>query len=423
MKDYAILLPGQGSQYIGMGKELYDNYSIVREIYDQANEILNFNIKDLCFNGDIKELTKTENTQPAILLAGVSAFKVFMEEVGEKPKFICGHSIGEITALTCSGAINLQDGIKIVKKRGELMGSAMPNKKGIMAAIIGVDIEKIEAVCKSINEENNYVGIANFNSYNQIVISGYEEPVNKAIAQLNEMNGKAIILNVNGAFHSPLMESVVDEFKEELDKYEFNDFDISVISNVDALPYTDKNEIKQKLANQIVKPVKWIQTMEYLKTNKIDCVVDLGPKKIVKNLADNSGLNMKSFAVEGEKDEAIDYLTRNNSDKSVKDFVHTIVTKCIAITVCTKNENWNDSEYEEGVIKPYRRMQEIQEKTEKENRKPNREESLEALNLLKKIFKTKKTPIEEQKERFKEIFEVTNTYEEFKDLNLLADKI
>lgn len=339
----------------------------------------------------------------------------------KKPKFICGHSIGEITALTCSGAIKLENAIKIVKKRGELMGMASYNKKGIMAAIIGSNLEKIQAICKTTTDENDYVGIANFNSYDQIVISGYEKSVKSVISKLNEMNEDGIILNVKGAFHSPLMEPVVEEFKEELEKYEFNDIDINVISNVDALPYIDKNEIKQKLVNQIVNPVKWIQTMEYLKRNGVDCAVDLGPKSIVKNLLKKSELNIKSYAFEGGKDEAIEYLTRGEkkNHNSVNDYMNTIVTKCIAIAVCTQNKNLNDAEYEDGVVKPYRKMKEMQGNIEKENRKPSKEECLESMNLLKNIFETKKTPIEEQTDRFSEILQVTSN----KDFNVSINEI
>ena len=417
MREYSLLLPGQGSQYVGMGKKLYDRYSFIQGIYEEANEILGINIRDLCFYGDITELTQTVNTQPAIFLTEIAAYNILIHEFEEKPKYIAGHSVGELAALTCSGAIRFEDAIKIVKKRGELMGRAVLDKKGSMAAVIGVEVDELQYICDKINDEHNNLVIANYNSYNEIVISGYDISVNMAIEMLKKVNARTILLNVSGAFHSPLMEYTVNEFGEELNKYQFKELDIRVISNVDALPYQDKIDIKTKLLDQMVKPVKWIQTIEYIVNKGVDHVIDLGPSTIMKKLADSSGLKLKSFAFVEDQDKIREYFNQNTGNECKENnYECTVVTKCLAMTVCTKNNNYNISGYEEGVNKSYREIQRIQENNELENRKPTRDECIQSLKRLKKVFITKKIPIEEQVDRFNEIFVMTKTVGKFEEI-------
>ncbi len=408
MKKYAVMLTGQGSQYIGMGKNLYDKYEVVKQLYHKADDILGFSLKEMCFNGDINELTDTKNAQPAILLAGVAAYRVFLDEVKQLPSYIVGHSIGEITALTCAETIRFEDAIQIVRKRGELMSMSSKKNEGAMAAIIGLEIEVIENICGSLCVSGNYVGIANYNSYSQVVISGHKKSVEEAVSQLNDIGAKCIPLNVSGAFHSPLMQSAVEEYTKILKQFAFEQGNVSVISNVNAIPYGNTDEIVTKLTEQIVKPVQWVKTMEYLNQAAMDCVIDMGPKNIVCNLAKSGKWDMQSFAYEGEREKVIKYLgsSPKMTQASSIEYDHSIVSKCIAITICTKNNNDDTDEYEKGVIQTYRRLQELQTVLEKEGRKPSEEESIEAINLLKKIFETKRTPFEEQAERFQEISKV-----------------
>ncbi|GAE86716.1 ACP S-malonyltransferase [Acetivibrio straminisolvens] len=231
MKKIALLFPGQGSQYVGMGKKLYENYSAAREVFDEANEVLGFDLKELCFNGDINELTKTENTQPVILTASVAAFRVYMEKYGVKPAFLAGHSLGEFAALTCAGAISFKDAVRIVRNRGRYMQEAVPQGIGAMAAVSGVDKPVIEETCIKVSDENHLVVVSNHNSKDQIVISGHTSAVNTASEILKKHGARIVPLKVSAPFHSPLMQPAADRLREELKLYSYNEPKWQVISN------------------------------------------------------------------------------------------------------------------------------------------------------------------------------------------------
>jgi [acyl-carrier-protein] S-malonyltransferase len=284
MKKIALMFPGQGSQYIGMGKKLYDNFECVRKVYEEANDTIGFDLKGLCFEGDMEELTKTENTQPAILTTSVAMFRVYQEEIGIEPAFMAGHSLGELSALTCSGAIRFSDAVKLVRQRGKFMQEAVPIGIGGMAAISGADISDIEAECKNASKDGNIVAISNYNSYDQIVISGHKAAVESAGEALKEKGVKVIPLKVSAPFHSPLMKPAADRFKDELKKYCYDGPRCHVISNVTALPYEGAESIQDNLIKQITSPVQWIKSMEYLESNGVEMFIELGPKKVLKNL-------------------------------------------------------------------------------------------------------------------------------------------
>ncbi len=285
MKKIALLFPGQGSQYIGMGKKLNDNFKCAKEVYEEANDAIGFDLRGLCFEGDMEELTKTENTQPAIMTASVAAFRVYQEEIGVEPLFMAGHSLGELSALTCSGAINFSNAIKLVRQRGRFMQEAVPVGIGGMSAISGADTVDIEDECKKVSEDGNIVVISNYNSPDQIVISGNKAAVEGAGEKLKERGAKVIPLKVSAPFHSPLMKPAADKFGEELMKYSYNDPRFPVISNVTALPYDGAHSIRENLTMQITSPVQWIRSMKYLESCGVEMLIELGPKKVLKNLA------------------------------------------------------------------------------------------------------------------------------------------
>lgn len=406
MKKYAVILPGQGSQFVGMGKDLYERYDSAKKLYDEANEILGFDIKNLCFNGKLEELTQTQNAQPAILLYGMAVYEILKQEYGILPKYIAGHSLGEITALGCAGALSFEAVLMLARKRGEYMADAFPLGKGGMAAIVGAKEETIQEVCAAFNKDEFNVGIANYNTYEQIVISGYKEKVIEASEILKTKGAKVTQLNVSGPFHTTLMQQASKQLRDELEKYQFNTFKSTVISNVTATPYmNDALKIKENLCNQIVSPVKWYQTIEYLRKHGVNYVVDLGPKTVVKKLVERSNIPMQTFSYLQDKEALM--------ERKAQEYQHTVISKCMAVAVCTKNFNDDEADYEEGVVKSYNVIKSIQQSVVEEGRKPNKEECITSLRMLKKIFDTKKTPIEEQERRFDEILEETNSSSEF----------
>ena len=417
MKKVAFLFPGQGAQYVGMSKEMCEKFPVAQQTFEEASDILGFNLQKLCFEGSMEELTKTENTQPAILTASVVAFRVFMQEIGELPEYSAGHSLGEISALCCSGAIDFCDAVRLVRQRGKFMQEAVPLGIGAMAAVGGIAQNVIEEECRRISDSGKVVAVSNYNSKDQIVISGYAESVNMVGAGLKEKGARVILLKVSAPFHSPLMKPAAEKLKEELAKYSYKDSKWPVISNVTAMPYGEKQNIIDNLTNQIVQPVRWQESMEYLHKQGIDLAVEMGPKTVLKNLMKKiiPDLKMLSYDVTTDME---DVKLEFSATKPSTDTGLDVITKCIAIAVCTRNHNWNNDEYQKGVVQSYRKIQTLKDELVKEAAQPTIAQMKEALSLLRTIFITKKSPASEQTERFNEIFDSTGTRELFSDLGL-----
>lgn len=290
MKKYCIVFPGQGSQYVGMGKKLYDHNCIAKEVFEEANDLLQYDLKKLCFEGDINELSKMENVQPAILATSVAAFRVFIQDVDARPEILLGHSLGEITALVCAGVINFSDALRIVSIRGQLMGDSSI-EKGIMIAIMGIELEKLNKICKSLSYQHHVVEISNINSEDQVILSGHEEAVEKAIHKIERLGGRSIRINTGNPFHCSLMRPIKEQLKQELLKYQYNDFIYPVISNLDARPYKGKEEVVERLSEQIINPVRWKDSVDYLMEQKISTMIELSPQSVLRNLmlTDGSG--------------------------------------------------------------------------------------------------------------------------------------
>ncbi|MCX7748504.1 MAG: ACP S-malonyltransferase [Clostridia bacterium] len=420
MNKIALLFPGQGSQYVGMAKKLYDLYEDVRETFEEANNALGFDLKSLCFEGSMEDLTKTENTQPAILTASVAAFRAYMREIGIQPLFMAGHSLGEFTALSCAGAIKFSDAVKIVRQRGKFMQEAVAVGVGGMAAVSGVSRDIIEEECVRASNGSNIVVVSNYNAPDQIVISGHIAAVNEAGEKLAQKGARVIPLKVSAPFHSPLMQPAADRLREELMKYKFSGLNFPVISNVTAMPYPDKESIVEYLAKQIVQPVKWQASMEYMQNQGVEWVVEAGPQTVLRNLMKKNAPAVKAFSYDSDQDVgALKRLVSPEGQQAegIKQGM-SVITKCIATAICTKNSNWDEQEYQTGVVQPYRKIKNMKDEIEKEGRQPQIEEIKAALEMLKSVFITKKTPKEEQRERFNEIFEATGIGQVLQDFEI-----
>lgn len=415
MKKIAFLFPGQGSQYVGMGNVLVEKYPIAKQTFEEANDILGFDLKRMCLQGGLEELSETENTQPAILTVSVAAFRVYMQELGIKPQLSAGHSLGEISALTCAGAINFSDAVRLVRQRGIFMKEAAELGIGGMAAVIGINKDVVEDECIKYSSEQNIVVVSNHNSIDQTVISGHKAAVLEVSQKLALKGAKTVPLTVNAAFHSPIMQAAAERFIYELNKYSYNELNWLVISNVNAKPYESCKDIINNLKKQITHPVRWQESMNYMKENGIDVAIEIGPKTVLKNLMKRNALTILTYSFDKEDD--IDLL-KDNLCNSRQEFTHTIITKCIQITVCTRNRNWDNEAYQQGVVEPYRRIQKIQDEIEKEGRQPTIEEMKQALEMLQSVFSTKMVPIEEQIVRFNEIFNIANNKDLFCDFEI-----
>jgi [acyl-carrier-protein] S-malonyltransferase len=276
----AYVFPGQGAQYPGMGKDLYDNVAIAREMFDKANEILGFEITKIMFEGTADELKQTKVTQPAIFLHSVILSKVLGESF--KPEMTAGHSLGEFSALVAAGALSFEDGLKLVSKRALAMQKACEAQPSTMAAIVGMDDETVEQVCA---ETEGVVVAANYNCPGQLVISGSVEAVNAACETLKAKGAKrALVLPVGGAFHSPLMEPAREELAAAIEATHFNIPVCPVFQNVDARPQTDPVQIKQNLIAQLTGPVRWTQTVMNMLADGASSFTELGPGKVLQGL-------------------------------------------------------------------------------------------------------------------------------------------
>lgn len=276
----AYVFPGQGSQFVGMGKDLYENNSKAKELFEEANEILGFRITDVMFEGSDEDLKQTKVTQPAIFLHSVILAKCLGDDF--TPDMVAGHSLGEFSALVASGALSFQDGLRLVSQRANAMQKACEMQPSTMAAILGLEDHVVEEVCASIE---GTVIAANYNCPGQVVISGTIEAVDLACEKLTEAGAKrAIKLNVGGAFHSPLMEPARLELQTAIQATEFSTPSCPVYQNVDALPYTDPVQIQENLISQLTSAVKWTQTVQNMLKDGVLSFVEVGPGNVLQGL-------------------------------------------------------------------------------------------------------------------------------------------
>lgn len=282
----AYVFPGQGAQFSGMGKDLYDNVPQAKELFDKANEILGFDITEIMFNGTAEELKQTKVTQPAVFLHSV----ILAQSLGIEPDATAGHSLGEFSALVAAGALSFEDGLRLVAKRAEAMQKACEMQPGTMAAIIGLDDKTIEDVCAEID---GIVVAANYNCPGQLVISGSLEAVNAACEKLKEAGARrALVLPVGGAFHSPLMEPARKELEQAIAEAPFRTPKCPIYQNVDAKPHTDPEEIKRNLIAQLTAPVRWTYIVRNMIADGFADFTELGPGSVLQGLIKKTDANV-----------------------------------------------------------------------------------------------------------------------------------
>lgn len=294
----AFIFPGQGSQYIGMGKELVENFPLAAEIMEKANEILELDLAGLCFNGPAEELNLTENTQPAIYTISYMVTRLLNEE-GIYPLLAAGHSLGEYSALAAAGVFSFEEGLRLVRQRGILMNRAVPDNQGSMAAIIGLEDKIVQEICQ---EVNGICEIANYNSPGQIVISGEREAV-EAACQLAEDKGarRTVGLKVSGPFHSSLMKRAAEDFANIIGEIEFKKPAFPVVSNVTADFVEEPEEIKGLLIKQISNSVRWVESIKLIQAQGVNTFIEAGPGKVLRGLLRRIDSSLTTYNIDDPK--------------------------------------------------------------------------------------------------------------------------
>jgi [acyl-carrier-protein] S-malonyltransferase len=282
LKKIAYLFPGQGSQTVGMGLDFYQEFVVVKELFDMMEEISRINISKLCFKGPIEDLTETVNLQPAITVVNLACFTA-MEKAGLEPAISAGHSLGEYSALCASGIVSSEDTFRLVFKRGELMHREATRNKGAMHAIVGLSINTVEKLVEEV-QKDGVVAVANHNAELQIVITGAPEPVNRVSDLAASQGAKAIPLKVSGAWHSELIQGAQDEFKDVIESIPFNTPEKPMVFNVTADVESDTKEIQSIMARQLCSPVKWYDSMCRLMAENIENFVEVGPGRVLAGL-------------------------------------------------------------------------------------------------------------------------------------------
>ncbi len=297
MGKIAFIFPGQGSQTVGMGKALVEAYKPSEQYFSLADQKLGFSLSNLIFEGPQNELTLTTNAQPALLTTSIAILEHFKQS-GITPDFVAGHSLGEYTALVAAGAFSFEEGVYAVRKRGEFMENAVPNGEGTMAAVLGLDREKLAGVTNEVTESGHLVQLANINCPGQIVISGTAKGVELAGVKAKEAGAKRVLpLEVSGPFHSELMKPAAQKLNEVLDGMAIQSVEIPVIANVTATEMTEATDIKEKLIQQLYSPVQWEQTVQHLIDLGVDTFIEIGPGKVLSGLVKKVSRSVKTYAV------------------------------------------------------------------------------------------------------------------------------
>lgn len=296
----AYIFPGQGSQHPGMGKDLAEKFAAARQVFEEADDTLGFSLSELCFNGPAEQLQLTENTQPAILTVSVAALRAMQSEGFPRPEFVAGHSLGEYSALVAGGALPLRDAIKTVRARGRYMQEAVPLGAGAMAAILGADLQAVNAGCEQASE-GEVCSAANINSPNQVVIAGAAGAIDRAIHILKERGARrAMKLNVSAPFHCAMMKPAQERLAADLATIEFSDSEMPVVTNVDARAVTVADELRDSLVRQVSQPVRWLESVEFLISQGVKSFIEIGPGKVLSGLVRQIDRSVQCVSVEDD---------------------------------------------------------------------------------------------------------------------------
>lgn len=406
MYKLAFLFAGQGAHFSGMGRGIFERYPIVRDTFEEISQVSGLDIPKLCFESRLAELSRTKNAHLCTLACSISAFRIFMQEIGYAPQFMAGHSLGEYIALTAAGVWSLEDAVKLIGIRAEIADRAAKETNAGMSIIENITSDAAAKIVNVFSSQGKKVYVSSLTSGNQIAISGDLNDMKECEDKLFEAGATITPLLGSAPFHSELMRPYTEELLAALSEIKLRPFRYPVLSNVTGRPYRDLAAIPENLISHFTDTVLWTDTMDYLDDKGISLAIEMAPKNLLTNIVKKDHEEIKAICLcnNAEREEIFD-LYKNTEMYSKH--IPTIITKCLVAAVSTPNKNWNNEEYEAGVVKPYRRIQEIQDTYADRISELPEELKQELLVLLKRIFDTKELPAEEQNEWFSQILEET----------------
>ncbi len=397
MNKVSFIFPGQGSQFVGMSKELSNNFTVVKRLFEEADDTLGIKLSKLCFEGDPDDLLQTMNAQPALLTASLAAYYASREILELEPQLLAGHSLGEYSALVCSGFFSFQDGLQIVRKRGMFMQQTLVNGVGTMVAVGNISVSILESLCQEISTDSGIVSIACHNSDNQYVLSGHKEPMSRIVEQINRLeHSKVNYLTVSGPFHSILMKPAADKLAVELRKFPLRKGRWPVVSNVTALPH-DEFTIYDLLYKQMISPVRWTDTMDYLYQNGIAIALELGPRKVLGQLMRERYPSISTFSVNTSSSfkEVEQWLSKRQTTRKV-------TLECLeegfaaALIARNRNGDYKQHTYGGGCLPSQQIRNWINQLQDNKNDTVYDAVNTEVLELIRTILTTKQVPEQEQ---------------------------
>lgn len=398
MGKIVFVFPGVGSQYVGMGKVFFDNFPVFRQTFAQASDILAQDLSALCLEDQRKdELFKLDNAQLIVLTFSTAVFRVYMQEIGIPPQFCMGHSLGEYSALCCAGVFSFQAALELVRRRGQIIGEVSAALDGTMMWVINLEQEKVENICQEVSKENQEVYISAYDSPTQTSISGRSRSLLTAAKKLESLGAIVFPLKLSGPFHSPLMARAAREMRAALQDHEYQAPLYPVIANRSAQPYQGKGSVIDNLSLQLVSPIRWRDSVEYVLHQGIETAVEIGPKDVLKFLLRKNTDRIQSFAIDNEADwQALKERFLIPEAEYLK-----VIGRCLGAAVSTRNRNDDQEDYEHKVAKPYNRAAALYEGLKSSGKSPSREQVREALVLLRTVLDGKKVPEHEQQRQLK----------------------
>ncbi|MDR4435232.1 ACP S-malonyltransferase [Bacillus tequilensis] len=395
MNNLAFLFPGQGSQFAGMGKHFWNDFALAKRLFEEASDAISLDMKKLCFDADLNELTKTMNAQPAILTVSVIAFKVYMQEIGVKPRFLAGHSLGEYSALVCAGALSFHDAVTLVRRRGILMQNADPQQQGTMAAVTELSLQTLQEICSKVSTEECPTGVACMNSDRQHVISGHRQAVERVIRIAEEKGARHTFLNVSAPFHSSMIQPASEQFQTVLHQYSFRDAAWPIISNVTARPYSSGNSISEHLKQHMTMPVRWAESMHHLLLQGVTEVIEMGPNNVLSGLLKKITNHIAPYPL-GQTSDIHQLSNSAERNKHVVRLRKKQLNQLIIQSTIARNYNKDSLAYSNMTTPLFTQIQELKERMERHDEELSEQELEHSIHLCNLICEAKQLPAYEQ---------------------------